>query len=144
MPTLRDILDRFRPAPGPGHAGPVGVPSVTTSTAADELGPVFTAIDEVMSRCEAIRDEGRTEAAQIRRQATSQLASLQAQAAATSARTRAAAAAAVQTAGQARRAVELAAAQAEAARIGADGAERISPFIAAAVSRVRNLADGAP
>ena len=136
---LRDILDRFRPAPGPGRPGPVGVPSSATLTCADELEAVFAALDDVVARCDAIREEGRRQAAEIRRAADIRLASLGSQAATSAAQTRAAAVASVKAAGRARQAVELAAAQGEAARISADGVERMTPYIAAAVSKVRNL-----
>ena len=139
MATLRDILDRFRPAPGPGRAGPVGLPSTTSRTGADELATVFAALDDVAERCDAIRAEGQQQAAEIRRVAVTQLASMRSVAAMAAAEARAAAAAAVQAAGQARRAAELAAAEHEVARIRADGVERMPPYVAAAVSKVRNL-----
>ncbi len=139
MPALRDILDRFRPAPGPGRPGPVGVPSATTLTGADELRPVFAALDDVVARCEAIREDGRRQAAEIRQAADLRLANVRSQAATSADQTRAASAASVKAAGMARHAAELAAARSEAARIRADGIEQITPYIAAAVSRVRSL-----
>jgi hypothetical protein len=139
MPTLRDILDRFRPAPGPGRPGPVGVPSAETRTGADELEAVFAALGDVVAHCDAIRSAALSQAAEIRRTADVQLANLRSHAATTAAQTRAAAAAAVKAAGQARQAAELGAAQAEAARVRADGVERMTPYVAAAVSKVRNL-----
>lgn len=139
MPALRDILDRFRPAPGPGRPGPVGVPSAATSTSADELRPVFAALDDVIARCEAIGGEGRRQAAEIRQAADLRLANVRSRAATTADETRAASAASVKAAGQARHAAELAAARSEAARIHADGIEKMIPCIAAAVSRVRSL-----
>jgi hypothetical protein len=139
MPALRDILDRFRPAPGPGRPGPVGVPQPATFTGADELEAVFAALDDVSARCEAIRKEGRRQAAQIRQAADLRLATLRSQATTIADHTRAAAAASVEAAGRTRHAAELIAAQDEAARIRAEGIERMPPYIAAAVSKVRNL-----
>src|SRR5664279_2532640 len=144
MPALRDILDRFRPAPGPGRPGPVGVPSATSFTGADELRPIFAALDDVVARCEAIREDGRRQAAEIRQAADQQLASLTSQAATTADQVQAASIAAVRTAGQARQAAELAAARSEAAHIRADGIEKMTPYIAAAVSRVRSLPGSRP
>ena len=139
MPALRDILDRFRPAPSPGRPGPVGVPSSATLTGADELEVVFAFLGDVVARCEAIRDEGRRQAAEMRQTADVQLASLRSQAAAAAAQNRTAAVASVKAAGQARQAAELSAAENEAARIRAEGARRTTRCIATAVSRVRNL-----
>jgi hypothetical protein len=144
MPALRDILDRFRPAPGPGRAGPVGVPSATTFTGADELRPVFAALDDVVARCEAIREEGRRQAAEIRQAADLRLASLRSQAATTADQVEAASMAAVKAAGQARQVAELAAARREAAHVRADGVEKMTPYIAAAVLRVRSLPGSRP
>lgn len=139
MPALRDILDRFRPAPGPGRPSPVGVPSPSRSTAAEELQAVFAALDDVLMRCDAMREEARRQAAGIREATDLQLASVKSQAVTTADQTRAAARASVQSAGRARHAAELASAQEEAMRIRADGIARMSPYIAAAVSRVRGL-----
>ena len=139
MPALRDILDRFRPAPGPGRAGPVGVPSAAILTGADELERVFADLDDVIARCETIRTQGRRQAAEIREAAAAQLGSLRAQATTEIDQALAASAASVKAAGEARQAAELVAAQHEADRIRADGIERTTPYIAAAVSRVRNL-----
>jgi len=115
------------------------VPSPATLTGADELEVVFAAMDDVVARCEAIRQEGRRQAAEMRRTADARLASLRSQAAVTATQTSAAAVASVKAAGRARQAAELAAAEDEAARIRADGVERMTPYIVAAVSRVRNL-----
>jgi hypothetical protein len=139
MPALRDILDRFRPAPGPGRPGPVGVPSATTLLGADELRPIFAALDDVVARCEAIREDGRRQAAEMRKAADRRLDSLRSQAATTADQVQAASMAAVRAAGQARQAAELAAARSEAAHIRADGIEKMTPCIAAAVLRVRRL-----
>ena len=139
MPALRDILDRFRPAPGPGLAGPVGVPSTAVRTGADELAPVFASLDDVIARCEAIRMDGRRQVAAIREASAVRLASLNTQAATAADEARTASAAAVQAAGRARHTAELAAAQHDADRIRADGIQRMAPYIAAAVSRVRNV-----
>ena len=119
------------------------MPSSATLTGADELEVVFAALEDVAARCETIREEGRRQAAEIRQTADVQLASLRSRAATTSAQARAAAVNSVKAAGQARQAVELAAARDEAARIRADGVERMTPCIAAAVSRVRNLGGSA-
>ena len=139
MPALRDILDRFRPAPGPGRAGPVGVPSAAVLTGADELEPVFASLDDVIARCETIRTQGQRQAAEIREAAAARLGNVRAQAANDIDQARAASAASVKASGEARQAAEMVAAQHEADRIRADGIERMSPYIAAAVSRVRNL-----
>jgi len=139
MPALRDILDRFRPAPGPGRPGPVGVPSTATFTGADELRPIFAALDHAVARCEAIRGEGRRQAAEMRQAADVQVTSVTSQAATTAEQVEAASMAAVRAAGQARQVAELAAARSEAAHIRADGRQQMTPYIAAAVSRVRSL-----
>ncbi|HWF40918.1 MAG TPA: hypothetical protein VN683_02430 [Acidothermaceae bacterium] len=115
------------------------MPSPATLTGADELEVVFAALHDVVTRCDAIRQEGRRQAAEMRRAADVQLASLRSQAAVTAVQTSTVAVASVKAAGRARQAAELAAAADQAARIRADGAERMTPYIAAAVSRVRNL-----
>ena len=115
------------------------MPSAETRTSADELEAVFAALDEVVVHCDAIRREARSQAAEIRRTAGVQLASLRSHAATTAAQARAAAVAAVKAAGAARQAAELGAAQDEASRVRADGVERMTPYVAAAVSKVRNL-----
>lgn len=115
------------------------MPSATTFTGADELRPIFAALDDVVARCEALREEGRRQAAEIRQATDLQLASLTSQAATTADQVHAASIAAVRAAGQARQAAELAAARSEAAHIRADGIEKMTPYIAAAVSMVRSL-----
>jgi len=139
MPALRDILDRFRPAPGPGRAGPVGVPSPVALTGADELAEVFAALDDVIARCETIRADGRRQAAEIRQGAELRLESLRSQAAATADHARATSISSVKEAGRVRHTAELVTAADEAARIRADGIARLNPYIAAAVSKVRDL-----
>ena len=115
------------------------MPSSATLTGADELEVVFAFLSDVVARCEAIRQNGRQQAAEMRRTADAQLASIRSQAAMTAVQARATAAASAQAAGHARQAAELTAAENGAARIRADGLERMTPCIAAAVSRVRNL-----
>ena len=139
MLELRDILDRFRPAPGPGRAGPLGVPSATVHTSADELQPVFAALDDVEACCAAIRENGERRTADIREAAEAALAAIWSRAAKESERIRAESAASVAASGRVRHAVELAAARQEAARIGTSGIEAMGPYVTAAVSRVRNI-----
>src|SRR5450432_3155560 len=117
MPALRDILDRFRPAPGPGRPGPVGVPSEATRMAADELRPVFAALDDVAAQCELIHDDGHRRADQIRQAADADIATTRSQAVSTADTVRAASAASVRATGETRHAAELTVARHEAAQI---------------------------
>ncbi len=46
MPRVRDWLDRFRPAGGPGAPSAAGVPTDRHAAASAELAPVFAALAE--------------------------------------------------------------------------------------------------
>ncbi len=73
MPTLRELLDRFRSAGPPGPAAPAAVPVDRRSRLVDEVAPVFAALavtDEhaagivaaARAEAERTRDQGRREA----------------------------------------------------------------------------------
>ncbi|MDY7087895.1 MAG: hypothetical protein SYR96_22660 [Actinomycetota bacterium] len=73
MPTLRELLDRFRSAGPPGPPAPAAVPADRRSRLEDEVAPVFAALASTAeqaagmvaaARAEAehIRDQGRREA----------------------------------------------------------------------------------
>ena len=108
--------------------------------AADELRPVFAALDDVAAQCELIHDDGHRRADQIRQAADADIATTRSQAVSTADTVRAASAASVRATGETRHAAELTVARHEAAQIRADGLKKIAPYVAAAVVRVRDLA----
>jgi hypothetical protein len=57
VPSVRDFLDRFRPAGAPGAASAAGVPADRRATAAAELEPIFAALGEVDDACARLRRE---------------------------------------------------------------------------------------
>lgn len=54
MPNPRDFLDRFRPAPAPGAASRVGVPSDRARQLSAQLGPVLALLAATHKECEHI------------------------------------------------------------------------------------------
>ena len=139
MPALATFLDRFRPAPAPGRAGPVGVPSGTRLNSADELAPVFASLAAVEAECAAIRADAVRRAEEVGRAASEQVATMDLQAAAAAETARVTAAATARAAAEADRADELSEAHARATETYASGLARISTLVAAAVDRVRAL-----
>jgi hypothetical protein len=142
MPTLRSILDRFRPAPAPGRPGPLGVPSEKRLSAADELAPVFAVVDSIDAECTALRAEGMQRADQIWRAAEERAAQIAADAAVRAQEERAATTAARRAAAHQQYVDDVAAAQRQADEIYTKGLAGLPPKVAAAVERVRALADG--
>jgi hypothetical protein len=63
VPSVRHLLDRFRPAGAPGAATSAGVPADRRASALRELEPVFAELAAVVGECEAIRTEAATGAA---------------------------------------------------------------------------------
>jgi hypothetical protein len=64
MPTLRELLNRFRPAGTPGAPGGAAVPADRAAELAAELAPVFEALRDTLAEADAIRSES------VRRAAT--------------------------------------------------------------------------
>ncbi len=139
--TLRSILDRFRPAPAPGRPGPLGVPSETRLSAADELAPVFAVVDVIDAECAALRAEGVRRAAEIWRGAEERAAQIAADAAIRAQEERAATTAQRRAAAHQQYVDDVAAAQRQADEIYTKGLAGLAPKVTAAVTRVRALAD---
>ncbi|MEU0560342.1 hypothetical protein [Dactylosporangium sp. NPDC006015] len=69
MTTLRQLLQRFRPAGPPGAAGQAAVPADRVARAEEELRPVFSLLAAADAEAAAIRAEAEAAAAQRRRRA---------------------------------------------------------------------------
>ncbi|MET7425935.1 hypothetical protein [Dactylosporangium sp. NPDC005555] len=65
--TIRDLLQRFRPAGAPGAAMPAAVPADRGAEAAAELRVVFAALDDTHAEAARIAARAITEAADRRR-----------------------------------------------------------------------------
>jgi hypothetical protein len=63
MPTVRELLNRFRPAGAPGRAGRAGVPADRAAELSAELAPVFQALAATTAEAAALRSAAATEAA---------------------------------------------------------------------------------
>lgn len=147
MPTVRDLLDRFRPAGAPGPAGAAGVPADRREWVADELAPVFATLAGVEAECDRIRADAERAAARRRAEAAEQARTAVARArgeapairAATAARTR------EDTAAELAQLADRTAAEADEVRT--HSARQLPGLLAQVVERVRqDLAalDGAP
>jgi vacuolar-type H+-ATPase subunit H len=121
MPTLRDLLRRWRPADAPGAAARAGVPCDRTPQPELELADVLGARQSVQAECRTIRDAARDA------HLTTMRAQKKAQAIIGDARTTAAA----------ERAVIVADAERLAARIRARADQRMPATIARAVELVK-------
>jgi hypothetical protein len=75
MSTIRDLLDRFRPAGTAGPAGAVGVPADRVTERSAELAPVFASLAEAQVAAARIRSDA-AERAQSRRAAAAAAAEL--------------------------------------------------------------------
>ena len=62
MPSTRDLLQRFRPAPTPGAATATGVPADRRDERDAELSGVFAAVAEAVAESGQIRRAGSLEA----------------------------------------------------------------------------------
>lgn len=69
MASLRDTLDRFRPAATPGAPGRRGVPADRAAERASELAPLFEALAATERDAEEIRRRGAAEADRVRQDA---------------------------------------------------------------------------
>lgn len=67
VPSLLDVLERFRPTGAPGAATSAGVPADRRADASAELEPVFAELAGALTECERIRQ--RAVASAGRRQA---------------------------------------------------------------------------
>lgn len=67
MTTLRQLLQRFRPAGAPGAAGQAAVPADRAARAEEELRPVFAVLADADAEATAIRAAAQAAAAQRRR-----------------------------------------------------------------------------
>lgn len=137
MPTVRNLLDRFRPAGAPGAPSAAGVPADRRASAAAELAPVFAALASTARQCAALRaaaaDDGARQEAEAIEQARTLVARSRVDAQAQ--RSAAATTAYQHGAAEAARIGERATAQSEAIQ---REAQRDQPaLVAAAVARVR-------
>ncbi|MFA1542871.1 hypothetical protein [Actinomadura monticuli] len=124
MPTtIRDFLERFRPAGAPGAAA-VAVPSDRRSALAAELEPVFALLADAEVEQRRMVEEARRRACAVRDAAREQATGLVNEARGRAAAERAAVSAAVQRTGTQERQALMAAASEEAARIEAGVSER--------------------
>jgi hypothetical protein len=55
MPSVRDLLARFRPAGAPGAATAAGVPADRRADLTSELEPVFAALASTRQECQRLR-----------------------------------------------------------------------------------------
>jgi hypothetical protein len=69
MPTLRELLNRFRPAAAPGAAGSVAVPADRAAERSAELAPIFQALAATRAEADAIRSAAAARAADRRSEA---------------------------------------------------------------------------
>jgi hypothetical protein len=65
VPRVRDWLDRFRPAGGPGAPSAAGVPTDRRAVAAAELAPVFAALVDAVHNADAGRHRAAEEARRL-------------------------------------------------------------------------------
>jgi flagellar biosynthesis/type III secretory pathway protein FliH len=133
---VRDLLDRFRPAGAPGPAGAAGVPADRRESAAAELAPVFTALDEVEQECDRLRRAAAQAAAERRAAAAEQARAIVARARNEAGAERAAAAARVREDTAAELAQVAASAAAEADEVRRRGAQRLPQLLSQVVERV--------
>lgn len=135
MPTIRQFLERFRPAGAPGAAA-LAVPSDRRSALAAELEPVFVLLVDVEMEQRRIVEEAERRARAVRDAAREQAAGLVNEARGRVAAERAAGSAAVQRAGEKEQQDLLAAASEEAARIEAEMSERMPLLVERALRSV--------
>lgn len=80
MPSLRELLQRFRPTGAPGAAARTGVPADRPTELAAELAGVLDSLDPVQEECRTIRDRARRDADRTVREAHERAAALVAEA----------------------------------------------------------------
>jgi hypothetical protein len=76
MPTLRELLNRFRPAGTPGAPGGAAVPADRVAELAAELAPVFEALTAARAEADAIRAASVTQAGTRRAETAATVASI--------------------------------------------------------------------
>ncbi len=137
MPSVRDLLNRFRPAGAPGAATAVGVPGDRRDSVVAELEPVFAHLADVVRHCDELRREAAAAAADREAAAAERGRVIAASARADSAADRASTAATLraEAADAARRA--LARAEGEARQVRHDGDARRVGLVARAIDLVR-------
>jgi hypothetical protein len=140
--TVRDFLQRFRPAGAPGPAAGAGVPADRVAERMAELGPVFALLAGAEEEAAGIRREATRWAQARRSEATSAAQRQVAEARIQAEAERAAAFTRARVEAEAAGAATVAAAEQEATRIRRRAADRLPRYLALAVDRA--LADLAP
>lgn len=133
--TVRDFLQRFRPAGTPGAAARAGVPADRVPELTAELAPVFALLAEVEAETARIRQEGAAQASVRRTEAARAAEHTVAEARLRAEAARATAFAAARAEASAAGAATVAAAEQEAARIHRRVARRLPRFVALAADR---------
>lgn len=137
MAKLRDLLDRFRPAGAPGQATRAGVPVDRRAGLSTEVAPIFAALAPVLTECERIREEARTEARRREAEARQRAQAIVARARMESEAERAAAAAAARARVMHENEQIMARARAEAQAVREQGERRRPELVARVVELVR-------
>lgn len=133
----RDVLQRFRPAGAPGPAGPVGVPGDAARRRARELDLVFEALAPTVAECQAIREAGEREAADLEQRAEQDVHRIAVEARLRAAEQRVDAAARMRQDADRQAEEAIGTARREAAELLARGEPRIDALAARVVARVR-------
>jgi len=142
--AVSGLLQRLRPAGAPGAAGPVAVPAQPEDGALAELAPVFDALAPVIIECDAIRTAAGQAAAEKAADARRDAAAVVADATSRAPAERAVAAAAVQRSGDEVADKLVANAQAAAAQLKIDGAQRLDDLTELVIRNLRaRIATGA-
>jgi hypothetical protein len=137
MPRVSDLLERFRPAAAPGPAGQIGIPGDRHGSAERELSAVFRAMADTQRQGAAERRAADRAAQARQRDATEQARVLQTQAERDAKVVEAEAAAHIIGAAAAEHTQVITAAQAEAAQLRRQAAQRLPDFVALVCARVR-------
>lgn len=137
MATIRDLLERLRPAAVPGAATAAGVPADQRARLEAELAPVFAVLERVDAGCAAVRATASAEADRIRTATAEAEAAALGQARAQAPAEQASAAAAVQRDAEAELAAITSAARARTQRLHQELERRLPQLVAEVVTRVR-------
>lgn len=137
MPSVSDLLARFRPAGTPGPAAPAGVPEDRRAAAERELAPVFAALAGVERECAKRRADARTDASRRTAGADRRAAAIVAEAQARAPAERSRVAASRQAHARHELAALLDEARAQARTVRDEAARRLPDRVAAVVARVR-------
>ncbi len=137
MPSVNDLLARFRPAGTPGPAAPAGVPEDRRAAAERELAPVFAELADTERECDGVHASAVAEAARRTAQACRQAEAIVTDATAKAPGERARAAATVPASVRDELARVLEDARAEAGAVRAEAARRLPDVVDAVVARVR-------